>query len=266
MDPLYKYVTAKRVLTCLPEVGDGTLRATQPSALNDPFECAVLPSYVEVSEQEGNKRLATTLTNIHPLRPIRESDVAKAKYEYGSLYLKELLAKQLSYRFGIVSFARNPFHPLLWSHYTLDGAGFVVGYDRHQLQQLSRREGALRSVYYAQMQTLIPGPEVLNEENMNGLLSIKSDHWRYEDEWRLIVELDDTIGTGRTDRYCQPVNLLRVPNQAVKSVYYTERTPPVVVDQVRTRLHDPNNRYGVAGPTKLVMSAPQYGYKEAQDD
>ena len=43
MKTLYKYMTAERVLTCLPEVGDGTLRATQPAALNDPFECAVEP-------------------------------------------------------------------------------------------------------------------------------------------------------------------------------------------------------------------------------
>ena len=39
MDTLSKYVTARRALTCIPEVGDGTLRATQPAALNDPFEC-----------------------------------------------------------------------------------------------------------------------------------------------------------------------------------------------------------------------------------
>ena len=38
MDVLYKYVTAQRALTCIPELGDGTLRATQPAALNDPFE------------------------------------------------------------------------------------------------------------------------------------------------------------------------------------------------------------------------------------
>ena len=41
VEVLYKYVTSERVLTCLPEVGDGTLRATQPAALNDPFECEV---------------------------------------------------------------------------------------------------------------------------------------------------------------------------------------------------------------------------------
>ena len=43
---LYKYVTPERALTCIPEVGNGTLRATQLAALNDPFECHVVPLYV----------------------------------------------------------------------------------------------------------------------------------------------------------------------------------------------------------------------------
>ena len=58
---IYKYVSSERVFTCLPDVGDGTLRATQPSALNDPFECAVLKTFVEQSEEEGNVEFSPTL-------------------------------------------------------------------------------------------------------------------------------------------------------------------------------------------------------------
>ena len=104
---------------------------------------------------------------------------------------------------------------------------------------------------------------VLNEENINPLLSYKSDHWSYEEEWRLIVELNETIGTGRKDPHGQPINLLRVPNTAVISVYYTERTPNEIVDEVRKRLGDPNNRYQAVRPTKLVLSETKYGYEDA---
>ena len=34
---LFKYVSPERAMTCLPEIGDGALRATQPAAMNDPF-------------------------------------------------------------------------------------------------------------------------------------------------------------------------------------------------------------------------------------
>jgi hypothetical protein len=68
---------------------------------------------------------------------------------------------------------------------------------------------------------VVDASQVFTEENANALLSFKSDHWSYESEWRLIVELSETIGTGYRDRLGYSINLLRVPNPAVVSVYYT---------------------------------------------
>ena len=143
---IYKYVSSERIFTCLPEVGDGALRATQPSALNDPFECAVFKTFIEETEEEGNVELSRTLTHLNPISPVSEEDVAKARIHYGSLYLRELLSKQLSKRFGIVSFATDPRHPLMWSHYTGDGSGFAIGYDVTKLSKLSGGEGRLQKL------------------------------------------------------------------------------------------------------------------------
>ena len=264
MDLLYKYVSAERVLTCLPEIGDGTLRATQPSALNDPFECAVTKAFEEQNEKDGNKELSRILTSLNGTSPVSEADILQARDRYGSLYLRELLSRQLSQRFGVVSFAKDPCHPLLWSHYTRDGSGFAVGYDAEQLKRLSSRKGWMQAVRYYPKPFFLPGYPVLNEENVNPLLSYKSDHWSYEEEWRLIVELNETIGTGRTDQHAQSINLLRVPNTAVMSVYYTERTPRETVEKVQKRLEDTNNRYQAMRPTKLVLSEIKYGYEEAK--
>ena len=260
---LYKYVTAERVLTCLPNRGDGTLRATQLSALNDPLECAVGVSFVGSDESADNKQLADLLTSLHGTAPVRETEVAQAKNKYGSLYLRELLTRQLSQRFGIVSLTTNYRHPLMWSHYTLDGSGFVIGYNRDQLGKLTRRQGCLVKVRYATRVPILPGYLILADDNVNLVMAYKGDHWSYENEWRLIVELDETIGTGRKDRHGQSINLLRVPNRAVVSVYHTERTPVKRVEKVRRRLADPNNRYTAKHPTKLVLSLPRYGYEVA---
>ena len=266
VEVLYKYITAERALTCLPEVGDGTLRATQPAALNDPFECAVRPVFL-MDEDEANRELAKVLSGIHGTAPVTELDVALAREQYGSLYLRNLFTKQVSQRFGIVSFATDPRHPLMWSHYTSDGSGFVVGYEVEYLRRLSAREGSLREVLYAQDLAMILSYVVLGspDDNLNGLLSFKSDHWSYESEWRLIVELDETIGTGFRDSRGLPVNLVRVPNEAVVRVFHTERTPAGVVEEVRSRLANPNNRYGVRRLTKLVASAERYGYEDAPE-
>ena len=265
LDVLYKYVTARRALTCIPDVGDGTLRATQPAALNDPFECAVTTLYIIPEESEENRLLAKVLTDINESKPVTEEDVHRARRKHGSLYTRQLLTEQVSTRFGIVSFTTDPHHPLMWSHYTIDGSGFVIGYDVAELSKLTGPRGCLRSVQYGNKPASIIGPNVLAspESNLPILLSMKSDHWAYEDEWRLIVELNRTIGTGLTDQHSQPINLVQVPNEAVVCVYYTERTSRESVNLIRDRLADRNNRYQAEGPRKLVLSSTTYSYEEA---
>ena len=263
---LYKYMTAERALTCLPEVADGTLRATQPASLNDPFECAVRMGVS--TPEDDDRQLAEALTNIHGTAPVTEQQVKKEKFESGSLYLRNLLTRQLSQRFGIVSFATDPRHPLMWSHYTRDGSGFVVGYAADRLANLTSYEGGLRQVTYRAEMARLYGYNVLNhpEENLLAALSLKSDHWKYEHEWRLIVELRETIGTGQTDALGQPINLLRVPNEAVVSMFHTERTQPETADRLRARLQDTNNRYGTHSLTRLLMSVARYQYEDEDPD
>ena len=265
MDILYKYVTSQRALTCIPEVGDGTLRATQPAALNDPFECAVLTTYVIPDEAEENRRLAEVLTEINESKPVSEIDVQRARKERGSLFTNQLFAEQVSTKFGVVSFTSDPFHPLMWSHYTADGSGFVIGYDASDLRKLANQEESLRAVQYNERPPLIGGPIVLASprSNLPILLAVKSQHWAYENEWRLIVELNKTIGTGQTDQHGQPINLVQIPNEAVVSVYYTERTPSDSVKRIGDRLADENNRYRAGIPRKLILSSTSYGYEEA---
>ena len=265
MDILYKYVTSERVLTCIPEVGDGTLRATQPAALNDPFECAVTTLYAFPNDAEENRELAKVLTEINPRKPVTVENVSCARRNHGSLFTNQLFREQVSTRFGIVSFAADYCHPLMWSHYTTDGSGFVIGYDAAELDQLTGPKGFLRCVEYGNTPGLITGPKVLSwpESNLPNLLSTKSDLWSYESEWRLIVELDGTIGTGETDQHGQPINLVRIPNEAVVSVFYTERTHCESVKLIRERLSDQNNRYRAEKPSKLILSSTSYGYEEA---
>ena len=264
-EELFKYVSPERAMTCLPEVGDGALRATQPAAMNDPFECATTRTFVETDRERGNRELAATLTGIQPKNPVTQGDVEDARLRHGSLYMGELYRRQLSARFGIVSFSADPFHPLLWSHYALDGSGFAIGYKAEVLKRLTNSRVHLRPIQYIPKPGYVLDYRVLStpESNMVQLMRCKSDHWGYEREWRLIVELDLTIGTGTRDRHGQPVNLFRVPNAAVGKVYYTERTPKEFVSEIDRRLLAPTNRYGVRQTTKLVLAERAYEYEEA---
>ncbi len=264
MDILYKYVSEERVFDCLPKIGNGTLRATQPASLNDPFECAVTPTFIETNLKYENKELSKILTSIHGTSYVSPSDVDNARNRYGTLFQRELLSRQLSQRFGIISFTRDHKHPLMWSHYANEGVGFVISYDSQIIRNLGNKRERLVQVEYEQRPLPIRHYEVFNEDNIKTFLSRKGDYWLYEAEWRLIVELDETIGTAKQDQYGQPINLLRVPNEAVKCVYYTERTPIDKVNEVQRRLKDPNNRYKAEFPVKLVMSDTRYGYEEVR--
>ena len=269
VEVLYKYMSAERVLTCLPEVGDGTLRATQPSALNDPFECGLKTDFIDIGwdETKRNEEYAEVLNSIPGTDLVTADDVYRAKRRSGSLYLRDLFTAQLSQRFGIVSFTTNPRHPLMWSHYTLDGSGFVVGYEVAELWYLSNFDSSGFQVQYRSDVPEIQNYDVLRYDKgyLVGLMSFKSEYWSYEEEWRLIVELDQTIGTGKTDARGLPINLVRVPNEAVVSVYHTERTPPDTVDKIRSRLENPNNRYGTSHLTKLIASSERYEYEDAPE-
>jgi len=262
---LFKYVSAERALSCLPEIGDGALRATQPAGLNDPFECSARKTFVERDRREGNLEFARVLTEIQPLSPLSREDVESVRERYGSLYMGELYRMQLSKRYGIVSFSSNPFHPLLWSHYAQDGSGFAIGYRVEILKGLLKRGGIhLRKVRYIDKPGIVLDYRVLStpESNPVHIMSCKGDHWEYESEWRLIVELDQTIGTGERDRHDQPVNLLRMPNNAVGIVYYTERTSEKIIREIEKRLLAPNNRYGTQSVTKLFLSEDEFRYEE----
>lgn len=263
---LYKYVSSERALTCLPEVGNGALRATQPSALNDPFECASTRAWAETDQAEGDEVFSRVLTSIAQNKPVTAVQVSAARSVFGSLYIRNLMAQQLSYRFGIVSFATDPFNPLLWSHYTVDGSGFVIGYDRQRLGLEASSPDHLRPVRYLPRPPLSLGHKIWGDKlNILKLLAVKSDYWSYEDEWRLIAELAQTVGTGGSDRHGQPINLLPIRNTIVKEVYFTERTPASSVEAITTRLADEHNRYGTKRLTKLVIDERKYGYVPEQE-
>ena len=187
MEVLYKYVNAERVMTCLPEVGDGALRATQPAALNDPFECKVAPGMAREDQRAENEEIAAVLSSLNGATSVSEAEVRKARSEFGSLFLRELLVGQLSQRYGIVSLSSEPRHLLMWAHYTGDGSGFVIGYQVDALRPLGRREDSLLEVRYeGRVLPIVEYPVLSKEENVNVCNSselMRSEKLAASDQW-----------------------------------------------------------------------------------
>ena len=258
---LYKYMTAKRAMTVLPEGGNGTLRVTQPAALNDPFECATLCAAVYPSAEEEVKEIMAALNWIVPERRVNKSDVQLSVRQLGTQAWNDLFRKQLSRRFGVVSFSSNALHPLLWAHYADSGAGVVVGYRVSELKEIAKGYERLGAVRYTETLPRHIGHVIFKDEgNLHVTMLTKADYWKYEEEWRLTLELMNMVGMGEDDPKGYSINLCPIPNEAVTEVYVTERTPRETIAELEKRLRNPINRFSARAVRELTLARDGYGY------
>ena len=259
---VYKYLTATRALEVLPEGGNGALRTTQPASLNDPLECATRCSAVYPTEALEVHEMLEALNWAVPEHPLTKSDIQLARRQLGSQAWNDLFRKQLSLRFGVVAFSSSAFHPLLWAHYADSGTGVVIGYRASVLEGMTTGYERLGAVQYLKEPPLSAGHVIFKDEgNLHALLLTKADYWSYEQEWRLTLELKNTVGTGKTDPRGYSVNLRPIPNEAVAEVFVTERTPPEALEKIDARLSNPSNRYRTKATRILVLAQDQYGYE-----
>ena len=258
---VYKYLSADRALEALPEHGNGTLRATQPASLNDPLECATRCAAVYPTEDQEVGEMLDTLNWVVPEHPLTKSDIQLSRRQLGSQAWNDLFRKQLSRRFGVVAFSSSADHPLLWAHYADAGAGVVIGYRVSALKDIATGYEKFGAVQYHEQPPVSTGHVIFKDEgNLHVLLLIKASYWSYEQEWRLTLELKNTVGTGKTDPRGYSVNLCPIPNEAVAEVLVTERTPSATVSTIKARLSDPSNRYRAGATRKLVLAPNKYGY------
>jgi hypothetical protein len=88
--------------------------------------------------------------------------------------------RDLSSSKGVLCFSKTWSNPLLWSHYAEKHQGIYLGFDL-PLEHLSK-------VKYQKTRNKIGN---LDEEFMSKILTTKFSHWRYENEYRCFIQLDD---------------------------------------------------------------------------
>jgi hypothetical protein len=93
---------------------------------------------------------------------------------------------QMSERMGLLCFSRSWRNPVQWGHYAERHHGLCLGFDIP--------EGAVTTVTYSRKRlpvdrALLKGPDA--EAFVRTVISTKFSHWRYEDEVRLFVSLED---------------------------------------------------------------------------
>lgn len=155
------------------------LRATRREDLNDPFE--LLPSNIALIEERcqcGNTKINSREVNEHL---INECRLADRIYEDFPVFNNT----------GIISFTTEDKNILMWSHYADSHKGMVIGFDAsHSFfcnpKPYDSYTGKLHEVDYSKERP----HDIMN--NAKSLFTTKAEDWAYENEYRLIVDLNDT--------------------------------------------------------------------------
>ena len=213
--PLYKYVD----MAGLKRILDGSIRFTQPSAFNDPFE--LLPEVVIPNDTV--ERQISVLFDIGAKRrqppPGAQNEVPDGSQ--GSDAMSRDIVQQLNSLIGILCLSLVNDSLLMWSHYADQYAGAVVEFDgSHEFfnGQIDVEYRPLRPMRDVGAYVSPPEPIPVAE------LCTKSEQWKYEREVRVIRRLADCEQKGIDPRGF-PVYTQHLPSECIKSVTLGERTP-----------------------------------------
>ncbi len=225
--PLYKYVS----ITGLRRILDGSIRLTQPSAFNDPFE--LLPEII-MPTGEPERQISVSF-DISAGRGVRSEDEADAIPDGcgSSDAMSRDIVQQLNQLIGILSLSRVRDSLLMWSHYADQYAGAVVEFDgSHEffsgqidIEYRPARPRRQLSSYLAGMP--IPVAE----------LCVKSNQWAYEREVRVIRQLSECREVAK-DLRGFPVFVRAIPAEAIRCVILGERSTVPEQREVFSRIKD----------------------------
>ena len=151
----------------------------------------------------------------------------------------EQVKKEVSEEMGAICFSKVWSNPVLWSHYADRHRGIALGFDvpNKHLKPISYNVERIE-------QDLIKSLHSDDGEDLSiKLLTIKYEHWRYEDEIRLPVMLKDAVKEKSLYflPYCDALKLKEViigprSELSIKSIYNHIPKPTTGIKVIKSRL------------------------------
>jgi len=205
---LYKYVD----IAGLKRILKGSIRFTQPSAFNDPFE--LLPEVVVPNDAEERQLSFSFAVRAQRRRPPPGELHEVPDGCQASDAMSRDIVQQFNTLIGILCLSRVNDSLLLWSHYADQYAGAVVEFDgSHEFfdGQIDVEYRPLRPIRDVGAYISPPEPIPVAE------LCAKSEQWKYEQEVRVIRSLAVCEKRGIGPRGF-PVYTQHLPPECIKSV------------------------------------------------
>jgi hypothetical protein len=285
---LYKYIgfyENNRLRTTFLE--NESFRFTQRSILNDPFETLpiIYPPNQYAEEdwdvaredaiKDGNSNLSKEDLEILYLRmPLRrydfpvffpcripefDNELVHSIEEYDKAKSKKVfleLMRELD-KYGIFCLTESNENLVMWSHYSQDHKGLVVGFNREHHFFLQNKpcevEYSNRRLPITINNGLVRVNGRLNSVDLR-LLFRKHTDWCYEKEWRLIKELKDCNQSEKN----KDVYLLKIPNTAISNITLGANMPQGEIERICNAIGG-DDRWSHLTVYKAELSAKEYG-------
>lgn len=247
---LYKYFAPERVAVLTQRL----VRYTPLGAFNDPFEGR--PKVTGLTTQDETISITNDLL-LDETRQMYESlqPHVQAAIPFNQVYFKakalaqekgaeihtilqsmtqattEFLTGKLDEHLGAFCLSEVPDSILMWSHYGASHSGFALEFDSnhpHFHEQQSPEDGfrRLRRVFYRDTR---PSSR-LAAMSTTEMFLVKSSHWAYEREWRIMRAFSDANTVVQDAGY--PVHLFAFPPQALTGVIVGARATAITSQQI----------------------------------
>lgn len=196
-----------------------SLRVTQKSSLNDPFEQSSvnLEEFEKLSADEKKAFLSFSSNN----RSHSKTLVSKILEKKKNSIPQE--------NFGIISLSETPDNLLLWSLYASDHRGccieFSAAYFRGYEEGKKANANSLHRVIYRDSRFDARNSGMHNfffRTNEKNTLTTKSSHWVHEHEWRVRIEFDnqDLNNLKKIDNFGNPIYTKTIPAKYITTIIF----------------------------------------------
>lgn len=269
-DILYKYYPANRIGYLENEL----VRFTQPSELNDPFEClpAINQHFLNYITKKARQIDSAPYWLNHTYGvAVFGKEVAKRIPDYENLppsQKKELLEtakenRRLAFsKFGIFSLSATWKNPLMWAHYTDNHQGVCIGFNsNHEFFQKSG--SSFSDVYTIPVSYTSQRPSIVNSENNqlknDSWVKFKSKDWGYEEEFRILRHLSDP------DEKKEPnIYLYRLPHSSIKEIILGYKSSSDLKNRVKAFCRDNRLKLYLSQPHEKKYEMSRHQIKSAR--
>lgn len=225
----YKYVTSET----LDKILNGSIRLTQPSGFNDPFELS-MEVFDPYGLNDGARNFSFDV--LHPRRDISKYLVDRDfSHDNCNDSFSRKVVKQLNEAIGILCLSKNEESHLMWAHYADSYRGAVIEFDsNHEFFK-----GAIEVNYVDERPKLHIDYFLESDPIPVSELCSKSEVWSYEKEWRIIRSLRDCT-SHKAKKGQLPICVMNLPLEAIKCVTLGERSSLDTVRKTLSKLKETN--------------------------